>query len=335
MKFDFCIGNPPYQEETESDSTRKPPVYNLFLDEAYKIADKVEMITPARFLFDAGYTPKVWNQKMLNDPHLKVLFYEPDSSVIFPNTDIKGGVVITYRNENCTYEPIRIFTKYKELNLILQKVQKQTHHYLDEIIHSPLCFQLSDLMKKENPDLLDRLRSSAFSNLQDIFFEKKPNDGKTYISMLGLLDGKRVVRYIRKDYIKDSSGTLDKYTLLMPKASGAGTFGEPTGPTVIAPPGMGYTQTFISIGIFDEEREAIWLQKYVKTKFLRSMLSVLKITQDCPAPKWKFVPLQNFANNSDIDWSVSISNIDKQLYKKYQLSPEEIAFIEANVKEME
>ena len=75
MKFDVIIGNPPYQEETASDSTRKPPIFNFFMDEAYKCADKVSLITPARFLFNAGYTPSQWNNKMLNDPHLKVQLY--------------------------------------------------------------------------------------------------------------------------------------------------------------------------------------------------------------------------------------------------------------------
>lgn len=95
MKFDYVIGNPPYQDG-ESASTRKPPVYNLFMDATYPLADKVELITPARFLFDAGQTPKAWNKKMLNDEHLKALYFEQDGSKIFPNTDIKGGIVITY-----------------------------------------------------------------------------------------------------------------------------------------------------------------------------------------------------------------------------------------------
>lgn len=335
MKFDYVIGNPPYQEETDSDSTRKPPVYNFFMDEAYKIADTVAMITPARFLFDAGYTPKVWNEKMLNDEHFKVGYYEADSSQIFPHTDIKGGVAISYRDSKKVYGSIGTFTKYPELNDILKKVKSVTKEYMDEIIHSPLSFQLSDLMKKENPDLIDRLRTSAFTNLSSVFYENKPNDDREYVSMLGLLNGKRVVRYIRRDYIKDSSETLDKYTLLMPKASGAGVFGEQAGPTVVAEPGLGYTQTFISIGNFDAEYEALNVQKYIKTKFMRTMLSVLKITQDCPAPKWKYVPLQDFTPSSDIDWSLSIPEIDKQLYKKYGLSEDEIDFIETNVKEME
>lgn len=90
MKFDFCIGNPPYQEEIENNG-RQSPVYNYFMDAAYEIADCTELITPGRFLFDAGQTPKAWNQKMLNDKHFGVLQYEPDGSLIFPNTDIKGG----------------------------------------------------------------------------------------------------------------------------------------------------------------------------------------------------------------------------------------------------
>ena len=103
MKFDFVIGNPPYQDESNGDLRNyAPPIYHLFLDEAYKVADKVELIHPARFLFNAGSTPKAWNEKMLQDPHFKVLEYEEDSDKVFPNlsTPIKGGIVITYRDVN-------------------------------------------------------------------------------------------------------------------------------------------------------------------------------------------------------------------------------------------
>ena len=99
MKFDFVIGNPPYQDETLGDNKGyAPPVYHKFLEESYKIANTVEMIHPARFLFNAGSTPKQWNEQMLNDPHIKVKLYEQNSSKIFANTDIKGGVAVTYRD---------------------------------------------------------------------------------------------------------------------------------------------------------------------------------------------------------------------------------------------
>ena len=75
--------------------------------------------------------------------------------------------------------------------------------------------------------------------------------------------------------------------------------------------------------------------KYIKAKFCRVMLGILKVTQDNPPKKWKYVPLQDFTSMSDIDWLQSVSDIDKQLYKKYGLSEEEIQFIESHVKEMD
>ena len=88
MKFDYVIGNPPYQDEMEGTSDN--PVYNLFMDATYPMASVVELITPARFLFNAGKTPKTWNEKMLSDEHLKVLYYEQNSAKVFSNTDSKG-----------------------------------------------------------------------------------------------------------------------------------------------------------------------------------------------------------------------------------------------------
>ena len=100
------------------------------------------------------------------------------------------------------------------------------------------------------------------------------------------------------------------------------------------PPLCGYTQSFIGIGAFETEEEGNSCLKYVKSKFARTMLGILKITQHNPPETWRLVPLQDFTCSSDIDWSKSISEIDAQLYKKYKLTKEEIAFIESNVKEM-
>ena len=88
-KFYAVIGNPPYQESR--DTTKDMPVYNTFMDAAYGVGERVELITPARFLFNAGATPKPWNRKMLEDRHFKVLSYQPDSSAVFSGTSIKGG----------------------------------------------------------------------------------------------------------------------------------------------------------------------------------------------------------------------------------------------------
>lgn len=98
MKFDYVIGNPPYQDQSNGNKKADESVYNYFMEAAYRISDKVELITPARFLFNNGNTPTQWNEKMLSDNHFKVLTYERDSSEIFPNIEIKGGVSIHYRD---------------------------------------------------------------------------------------------------------------------------------------------------------------------------------------------------------------------------------------------
>lgn len=128
---------------------------------------------------------------------------------------------------------------------------------------------------------------------------------------------------------------LDKFKIFIPKANGVGSFGEVISSPIVGNPGDGSTETFLSIGIFDTNYEVETTLKYIKTKFARAMLGILKTTQDITPDKWKYVPLQDFTSSSDIDWSQSIANIDKQFYKKYNLSDEEINFIETNVKEME
>ena len=91
MKFDFVIGNPPYQGEQQGTSKTTMPIYHLFMDAAFEVGDVVELIHPARFLFNAGRTPKEWNEKMLNDEHFKVIKYIRDGADVFANVEIKGG----------------------------------------------------------------------------------------------------------------------------------------------------------------------------------------------------------------------------------------------------
>ena len=297
-------------------------------------ADRVELIHPARFLFNAGATPKEWNRQMLNDKHFKVLQYEPNSKNVFSDTEIKGGIVVSYHDETKEFGAIRVFTKYKELSDILRKVQAVSSDSLSSIIASTMSYGVTDIFNMEKPHLVNRLRTSAFTVLSEIFYDEKPDDGDDYIIMAGLKKQKRTRMYVKRKYIKDKDGTLDKYTVLMPAASGSGKFGENLSATEIAEPGVGFLQTYIGIGCFKDIYPATNVQKYIKCKLSRALLGILKITQHCTGQAWEYVPLQDFTSQSDIDWSKSISEIDQQLYKKYDLSQEEIDFIEKNVKEM-
>ena len=337
MKFTAVVGNPPYQENVENTSDK--PIYNLFMDSAYIISDKAILITPARFLFNAGNTPKEWNNKMLNDEHFKVIFYDILSKNIFPNTDIKGGVAITLRDQDKEFGAIGVFSSFPELNTIMKKVPTGLHN-LSDIVHQPNRFALENLLA-EHPDYRSnissdgrerRIVSSAFEKM-DCFTDEPTNNDD--IKIIGVIKNKRYWKYLPKKYFETSHPNFDKYKVILPGSNGSGALGEVLSTPLIGNPLIGYTQTFIGIGAFDDKQEADNCMKYIKTKFCRTMLGILKVTQANKKETWKLVPFQDFTNNSDIDWSKSIPEIDQQLYKKYNLSEDETKFIEEKVAPME
>lgn len=340
MKFDFVIGNPPYQDNTIGDNaTYAPPIYNAFMDASYQVSDKVELIHPARFLFNAGSTPKDWNKKMLNDPHFKVLYFEQDSSKVFSNTDIKGGVAVTYHDNTQNFGAIEVFTPYTELRSISAKVSRISKDNISQIIFTQNRFNL-DTLYTDFPEYKafigsdgkdKRFRNNIFEKIP-AFVEQRKNDDD--ISVIGVIKNKRNWRYITRKYVDLESENLFEYKVIVPRANGTGALGETLSTPVVISPSEGYTQTFIGIGAFETKFEADNVLLYIKTKFARAMLGVLKIDQHNEKDTWRKVPLQDFTENSDIDWSKSVAEIDRQLYKKYNLSQEEINFIESHVKEM-
>lgn len=342
MRFDFIIGNPPYQEEQEGDNkTFAPPIYHKFMEAVYPLADHVVLITPARFLFDAGSTPKDWNRKMLSDPHLKVLWYEADGKKIFPGTDIKGGVAVTYRDATKYFGAIDTFVPFEELKSIIAKVLNNKASSFSSIVYSRTEYRLTDVMHQDFPNAIHQLSNghpydmatNIFESLPEIFFDIAPQDGHTYVGIYGLLNMKRTLKYIRKDYVNEVEN-LGSFKVFVPKSNGSGALGEALSTPLIGAPLIGHTESFVSIGNFQTENEAENCMKYIKTKLARCLLGVLKVTQDNPPEKWRYVPLQDFSEASDIDWQKSVAQIDCQLYSKYGLDEEEIHFIESHVKEM-
>ena len=171
------------------------------------------------------------------------------------------------------------------------------------------------------------------SNVLSLPFFTDERTVKT-IMIYGIFNRARKGRFIDRKYVDLSDDNIVKYKVVVHKADGNGTFGDTlTNPEILGV-NTGFTHSFLGLGGFESSYEAESLLKYLKTKFARALLSVLKITQDVNADKWKYVPLQDFTPSSDIDWSKTVKDIDQQLYKKYRLTEEEIAFIESHVKEM-
>ena len=343
MKFDYVIGNPPYQEEAPGTSTSDKPVYHTFMDAAYSVSDKVELITPARFLFDAGATPSVWNRKMLNDTHFKVLQYESDAKYFFSGIELPGGIAISYRDATCNFGAIKQFVQYDELNKIARKVKEKHEKTLNSIMYPQNKFNLSNLYEdfpiletRIGSDGKDkRFRQIVMERFPEIFSEQKDEDS---LRTLGLIGRQREYRYISRRYVEYETW-IDRYKVFVPFSNGAsGTLGKEPARLISKPalglPGDGITQTFIGIGEFETKTEANNLMKYILSKFARILLGILKVTQGNKPETWSYVPLQDFTAHSDIDWSKSVAEIDQQLYRKYDLTADEIEFIETHVKEM-
>ena len=344
MKFDVVVGNPPYQEIKNHENNYSEPIYPFFYDLAKKIAPNYCLISPARFLFNIGATSKVWNKKMLNNPHLKVVYFNQNSAEIFPTTDIKGGVAVLYYDKNKHFGEIGVFTSYPELNSILNKVLKSSNGVeknLSDIMYVQTKFILPNLYH-DFPEFEQRLgsggrdrrlRQAVFETLPEVFTDAKESNNS--VAIYGRLDNVRVFKWVNEKYI-DTEGNFYSYKVIVAASNGTGVLGEVLSTPIMGAPSIGYTQTFISFGSFDTSFEAESLLKYLKTKFARTMLGIKKITQDNKSKEvWDKIPMQDFTMNSDIDWTKSVPKIDQQLYAKYGLNEEQVAFIEEKVKAME
>ncbi|WP_231536377.1 hypothetical protein [Lactobacillus delbrueckii] len=233
-----------------------------------------------------------------------------------------------------------------ELNSITKKVVLNSKHFLSDLVSSRGLYRFTDQFFEEFPQAKNKLGkgtgnmvvSNAFDKLPEVFVEK-PKETVNYYKFIGRIGGTRIYRYILKKYII-SNEYVGAYKVMLPEANGSGAIGEVLstpliGAPLIGAPLIGATDTFISIGPFENKLEAENSLKYIKTKFARATLGIKKVTQHNPKSTWEYVPLQDFTPNSDIDWTKSIPEIDQQLYKKYNLTEDEINFIETKVQAMD
>ena len=177
------------------------------------------------------------------------------------------------------------------------------------------------------------LESNIIKNIKIFKITKKGL--KTPVICYG--KGKQI-GYLMKSEITKNTDWIDKYKVYTARANNIGTeLNDDNLNTFIGKPNTICTESYIVAGVDLELKElsSSNLCKYFKTKFARFQHSVGKASQDATSKTYKFIPLQNFNADSDIDWNVSISEIDKQLYKKYSLADEEIEFIDTMIKSMD
>ena len=181
------------------------------------------------------------------------------------------------------------------------------------------------------------LRGDVFKNPQKYNLPPMSNEFiEDGLTIWGLdATQKRSKKYVQRDYPIPKQEYIGGYKLFVSRNQGTGVLGEEFSAPIFASPNECCTETFVVIGLFTDKQEMMNCWKYICTKFFRAMVGIRKNDQGAGRAIYKFVPLQNFTDKSDIDWSKSIPEIDQQLYKKYNLTDEEISFIESKIKPME
>ena len=332
MKFSAVVGNPPYQV-MDGGKTGAMPVYQYFVDIAKELKPiYISMIMPSRW-YAGGRGLDEFRTNILNDHCMHTLVDFPKSRDIFPTVDIAGGIcyflrddnhdgsthVITSINNNRTesYRKLNQFSIFVRDNIgvsVINKVRDKDNCTLEKCVLSVSPFGMRSYVRGEEFPFENcvTLRSSSgvgYINRDEV--KKNVTYIDSYKIMCGYLNPDRA----GVNNSKDGSNVTTKLTLLRP--------------------GEIVTETYIVLGTFNEEITALNYASYIKTKFVRFLVLQTLSSMHITNVSFQFVPLQDFTSTSDIDWSQSISDIDRQLYAKYGLSDDEIAFIEKMIKPME
>lgn len=337
MKFDAIVGNPPYQEETGGAGRQAKPIYNYFVEQAKNLnATYVSMITPSRW-FSGGMGLDNFRDNMINDNKLMKITDFTNAKDCFPQISIGGGVNYflwnSKYNGDCIVENIhdgkksiakrptnefRYFVRYNEAVSILHKVLSAPNNEFETIanIISPLMpFGLPTnyrgRSKRSNEDNLSLYASTGITYIK----EKEIIKGNEYINKYKVMMSKMA---------SEHAGEPDKN----------GKFGIFTKSMRVLSPKEVCTHSYFLIGKSHKKEECENILKYLKTKFVRFIVMITLSAVNLSKLVFENVPIQDFESNNDIDWNKSISEIDKQLYKKYNFSDEEIKFIEDKIKEI-
>ena len=329
MKFDVIIGNPPYQMsdgggmKTESASGSAIPLYHKFVQQAQKLNPKyLCMIIPSRW-FSGGRGLDEFRECMLSDNRLVNLVDYSDSRDCFPGVDIAGGV--------CYFLWDKDYNGPCNVCSICKGNAVKSKRFLNEF---PVFIRYS-----QSIDIIHKVLSNQETTMNNIVYSSKPFGFRSFESGhkdkqdgdLELL-GSKGITYVKQEAVSVNTELIKKWKVVMSKASAehAGQTDQEGRKRIVSKveilkPFQICTETYLLLSVFDSEDEAINMKGYVKTRFFRFLLSTILLTQNIAKDKFQFVPLQDFSK----PWT------DEELYAKYGLTEEEIAFIESMIRPME
>lgn len=329
LSFKAVVGNPPYNKMDGGAGVSATPLYNLFVDLAKHLnPNYISVIMPAKWYTD-GKGLNTFRKDMLTDRHISKLVDFTNSRDCFDGVDVAGGVCYFLReadyNGDCEFVSVHqgrknktmrnlsegdTFVRHMEAVSIIEKVGEKSNHFYSERVRTQKPFGLRTYVKPlENGDITLR-----YSKGEGPYASSLISTGKDMIS-----EWKIIISYLTAEH----AGQTDKDGRKKILSS-----------LDILPPNVICTETYLVVDSFKIKEEAVHLYAYLQTRFVRFFVALLASTQHLSKEKFAYVPLQDFTSASDIDWNQSVEDIDQQLYRKYDLTEEEIAFIESMIKPM-
>lgn len=330
MKFDIIIGNPPYQlSDGGGDGSSAAPIYQLFVEQAILLKPKyMSMIIPARW-YSGGKGLDEFRDKMLHDKRIYELHDFPETSDVFNQLNIRGGICYflwdssysgdcnIYNHKNKKFKFVKrpiiengvsTFIRYNEAISILNKVKKLNEPTMDSKVSSRLPFGIE----------------SNFENYETTI--KNGASIRLYRSERGTNKTSKSEFYINPKYILKNKEWTTRKKVLVSKASPGGDeyphsiISQP----IFADVNSACTETYLIVDFVDTTEEGLNLISYMKTKFFRFMMCLIKNTQNISKSVFAFVPIQDISK----PWT------DDELYKKYKFTKDEIEFIDSMIREM-
>jgi len=324
VQFDVIIGNPPYQMTGGAGGSSDSSIYHLFVEQAIKLEPRyVSMVIPSRWMA-GGRGLDTFRAQMLTGGHLRSLSDFPDSGDAFPGVQIKGGVCyFLWDAEHCGTCTV---TRYAEG---LEHIQPdRILGEFDVFVRDERALGiLRKVLAKGESSVLELVSGDTPFGIATNFQDWTERKGKGTIALHLITGGKRSMGFIKRNAINKNTVLLDSWKILVPKAYGAGESfpHQILGREILAAPPSACTQSYLVVAPFHSEVAALSFASYYRTRLFRFLVSLRKITQDALKSTYSWVPQQTW----DKTWT------DEQLYKKYGIDMDEIAYIESMIRPMD
>lgn len=343
MKINVIVGNPPYQEsEGGANSITALPIYNYFVQlSKEQNPEYLSLVIPTRW-YSGGRGLDKFRDEMLNDIHISELhdFLKPE--LIFPHTNNRGGVChfLWERNFDNRKNLTTVFTYNDDLTPNIKKRSLKTNNS-DILIRHNLGVSIIEKVSntKGFESISPHVSAAKAFGFRTFFINDKRfrNNDKGLKKPIICFGRGSSIGYVEKSEVISHTEWIDVWKIYVPEANNIGTeLSDDNQNSFVGKPGTICTETFLVVGadLSLDEISSSNLSNYLRTKFARFMHSLAKISHHGTTKTYQFVPLQNFKVDSDIDWSKSSQDLDKQFYLKYKLTNEEIEFIESMIKPM-